>query len=367
MKKTIFNLLMAGIALFSVDALQAQVTNFGTGSGTGGTASTYVGYFSGTTANARYNSFFGHYSGLSTTTGSNNSYFGFEAGRDDSVSYNNTFMGSNAGRSSKGNNNTFIGVYSGRINTGGYNATLGSGAGQNNTSGTQNTLIGAAAGYNNATGFGNVYLGNNAGFGSNGAPGGNYNVAAGTESGRVIKDGKYNVFLGYRSGYNNSSGAGNVFLGNDAGYSETGSDKLYIDNTTTSTPLIYGEFNQNKVGINTNQLPNSVGGANTSAYSLYVKGGILTEEIRVRTGWADYVFDADYKLLPIEQVESFIKKNGHLPNVPSEKQVKDEGIELGDIARIQQEKIEELTLYIIKLQKQVDALSEKLENEINKK
>ncbi|WP_298517840.1 hypothetical protein [uncultured Kordia sp.] len=367
MKKTIFNLLMAGIALFSVNALQAQVTNFGTGSGTGGTNATYVGYFSGPSATAFNNSFFGHFSGRATTTGSNNSYFGSQAGRDDSVSYNNTFMGSSAGRSSKGNNNTFIGAYTGRINTGGYNTTIGSGAGQNNTDGFHNTLLGAAAGYYNAEGFGNVYVGNNSGFGSSGAPGGNYNVAVGTESGRVIKEGKYNVFLGYRSGYNNSSGYLNVFLGNDAGYNETGNEKLYIDVTTTSTPLIYGEFDQDKVGINTNQLPNSVGGANTSAYSLYVKGGILTEEVRVRTGWADYVFDADYDLLPINEVESFIKENGHLPNVPSEKQVEAQGVELGDITRIQQEKIEELTLYIIKLQKQVDALSEKLDKEINKK
>ncbi|MFK7748753.1 MAG: hypothetical protein AB8B65_10200 [Kordia sp.] len=367
MKKTIFNLLMAGIALLSVDALQAQVTNFGTGSGTSGVRSTYVGYFSGTSANAPHNSFFGHFSGRATTSGSNNSYFGYEAGRDDNTSYNNTFMGSGAGRSSKGNNNTFIGAYTGRVNTGGYNTTIGSGAGQNNGSGGENTLLGAAAGYYNAGGQGNVYVGKNSGIGSNGAPGGNYNIAVGTESGRVIKDGKYNVYLGYRSGYNNSSGAGNVFIGKDAGYSETGSDKLYIDNTITSTPLVYGEFNQNKVGINTNQLPNSVGGANTSAYSLYVKGGILTEEVRVRTGWADYVFDADYELLPITEVESFIKENGHLPNVPSEKQVEAQGVELGDITRIQQEKIEELTLYIIKLQKQVDALSEKLDKEINKK
>ena len=152
----------------------------------------------------------------------------------------------------------------------------------------------------------------------------------------------------------------NVFIGSNSGANELGSNKLYIDNIATATPLIYGDFSSNKVGINTNHLPNNVGGANTSAYGLYVRGGILTEEVRVRTGWADYVFDKNYELLSIHEVERFIAKNGHLPNVPSATQVENQGIELGDITRIQQEKIEELTLYIIKIQKQVDALEAKM-------
>lgn len=101
-----------------------------------------------------------------------------------------------------------------------------------------------------------------------------------------------------------------------------------------------------------------------STYKLFVKGGILTDEVRVAlstaTGWADYVFAKDYNLKPLAEVEAFITKNKHLPNVPSAAQVKEEGINVGDMARIQQEKIEELTLYIIAQNKRIEALEAKM-------
>ncbi len=77
----------------------------------------------------------------------------------------------------------------------------------------------------------------------------------------------------------------------------------------------------------------------------------MAEEVRVRTSWADYVFDKHYELKPLEEVESYIARNGHLPNVPSATKVESEGLNIGDIIRIQQEKIEELTLYIIEQNK----------------
>ncbi len=120
-----------------------------------------------------------------------------------------------------------------------------------------------------------------------------------------------------------------------------------------------------KVAVGTNNTPTSIGGANISAYRFFVKGGILTEEVRVRTGWADYVFADDYNLKPLSEVEFFIKKNKHLPDVPSAKEVESQGIELGDISRIQQEKIEELTLYLIKQQKQIDELKNQVKDLIN--
>lgn len=113
-------------------------------------------------------------------------------------------------------------------------------------------------------------------------------------------------------------------------------------------------------------VPSTVGGADVSSYDLFVEHGILANEIRVRTGWADYVFDSNYVLTPLREVENFIKINGHLPNVPSSKTVETEGIEIGDMTRIQQEKIEELTLYIIAQEKRIEkleALCEKLLNQ----
>jgi hypothetical protein len=95
--------------------------------------------------------------------------------------------------------------------------------------------------------------------------------------------------------------------------------------------------------------PTTAGSINVSAYKLFVKGGILTEEIRVALAstWADYVFKKDYKLPSLQAVEKHIQEKGHLINVPSADEVATSGINLGEMSKIQQEKIEELTLYII--------------------
>ena len=116
-----------------------------------------------------------------------------------------------------------------------------------------------------------------------------------------------------------------------------------------------------KVGIGTENTPSTIGNSNISPYLLYVKGGILTDQLRVATGWADYVFEDNYVLRPLSEVESFINANGHLPNVPSARQVEIEGISVGEMAKIQQEKIEELTLYIIQLNKKIEQQNKKIE------
>ncbi|MBC5836134.1 hypothetical protein G6N05_14480 [Flavobacterium sp. F372] len=115
-----------------------------------------------------------------------------------------------------------------------------------------------------------------------------------------------------------------------------------------------------KVGVGTTNFPTLIGSSDISAYKLFVKGGILTDEVRVRTGWADYVFADNYVLKPLAEVERFIETNKHLPNVPSAKQVELEGISIGEMTKIQQEKIEELTLYIIDLNKKLALLEAKL-------
>jgi hypothetical protein len=120
-----------------------------------------------------------------------------------------------------------------------------------------------------------------------------------------------------------------------------------------------------KVSIGGNAFPSSTITA-YAGYKLFVQGGILTDEVRVKLSasgtWADYVFAKDYKLPSIKEVEAFIAKNNHLPNVPSAKQVQEEGINVAQMATIQQEKIEELMLYIIKQDKRIEALEAKLNN-----
>ena len=111
-----------------------------------------------------------------------------------------------------------------------------------------------------------------------------------------------------------------------------------------------------QVSIGTGNLPTTVGGDDISNYKLFVEGGLLADEVRVRNDWADYVFAKDYDLKPLPQVQLYIQEKGHLPNVPSEEDVENKGLQLGEMTKIQQEKIEELFLYVIELDKQTKAL-----------
>ena len=107
-------------------------------------------------------------------------------------------------------------------------------------------------------------------------------------------------------------------------------------------------------------------GTNTpGSYRLAVKGKIRAEEVKVETGWADYVFEDDYNLPTLKEVEDHIKNQGHLINIPSAKEVEANGIYLGEMNKLLLEKIEELTLYIIdqdKKQKKLEARLAVLEN-----
>jgi hypothetical protein len=106
-----------------------------------------------------------------------------------------------------------------------------------------------------------------------------------------------------------------------------------------------------KVAIGTANFGSVVG------YNLFVAGGIRTEKVKVdvasANGWADYVFDKKYKLKPLTEVKQFIDKNAHLPNMPSAQEVKKEGLDVAEMMTKQQEKIEELFLYMIELNKTV--------------
>jgi hypothetical protein len=99
---------------------------------------------------------------------------------------------------------------------------------------------------------------------------------------------------------------------------------------------------------------------NTGSYRLSVDGKIRATGIRVYTDWADYVFEDNYYLKPLNEVEHFIEENGHLPNIPSEKNVLENGIELGEMNKLLLEKIEELTLYLIKQNKEIKDLKSQI-------
>ena len=98
-------------------------------------------------------------------------------------------------------------------------------------------------------------------------------------------------------------------------------------------------------------------------YRLIVDGKIIAEEVRVQnsTAWPDYVFSPKYDLMPLYELEQEIKRNQHLPNIPSANIIDEEGIALGDMQVRIMEKIEELTLYTIQQQKEIDALKAEIE------
>lgn len=92
-------------------------------------------------------------------------------------------------------------------------------------------------------------------------------------------------------------------------------------------------------------------------YRLRVNGKIITDEVRVQAvvNWPDYVFTPEYKLTSLIEIEKFIDTNGHLPNIPSAKDVEKDGYELAVMQKKMLEKIEELTLHIIDLNKKLEA------------
>lgn len=179
------------------------------------------------------------------TTGPNNTAIGIDALRANTVGYSNVAIGVRAIFQSTSNNNTSIGYLSG------YQLTTG----------TLNTYIGSEAGYSNSTGSSNVAIGRNCLFTNSNSN----NVGVGYEGGYSSTSAN-NVFIGYRAGFTVTSGGANIMIGNASGGSETtNSNRLYIANSNTSTPLIFGQFSGTGAGL-------TIHSQNTAGVPLIVKG-----------------------------------------------------------------------------------------------
>lgn len=95
-------------------------------------------------------------------------------------------------------------------------------------------------------------------------------------------------------------------------------------------------------------------------FKLAVDGNIRTREIRVdQDSWPDYVFNGDYQLRTLDEIEQYIAENGHLPDIPSAREVEANGMELGKMDRLLLKKIEELTLYILEMEERLLKLENK--------
>gem|GEM_PF-6382751 len=243
-----------GLAAFSSDSTGYMNSALGYSAlnhNTTGYSNTAVGAYalSGNYIGYR-NSAFGA-SALWLNDGDENSAFGNAALLQNTSGDSNSALGYSAlNRNTTGSFNTAVGLDSGYYNqTGDHNTTVGyiSGQGAENNSYNDNTFLGSLTGYATTIGSNNLFAGSGAGWANTT---GASNIFLGYQAGYLNLTGADNVFMGYRAGWTNSTGSANVFLGYQAGYSETGSNKLYIDNSNTASPLIYGDFDTNALTVN---------------------------------------------------------------------------------------------------------------------
>lgn len=153
-----------------------------------------------------------------------------------------------------------------------------------------------------------------------------------------------------------------ITINGHTGTITSGLKMVGFSNDTINTT---GKLIANTIAINTHNVP--------SGYSLAINGAVIATDIYVELygSWPDYVFDKNYTHRTLEELETYINSNHHLPNMPSVKEVKDKGsISVGEIVTQNTKEIEELTLDLIELNKEVKTLEEQnkqLLEEINKK
>jgi hypothetical protein len=104
-----------------------------------------------------------------------------------------------------------------------------------------------------------------------------------------------------------------------------------------------------------------IGTTSPGAYRLAVNGSIRAKEVVVDTGWSDYVFAPSYHLRPLREIANYIRTNHHLPEIPSETEVKENGVSVGDMQAKLLAKIEELTLHLIQMDQENRELKSRLD------
>ena len=193
--------------------------------------------------------------------------------------------------------------------------------------------------------------------------------ALGTDSWRALNCGSNKAGLWVNTG--NTTTDGTYIQMHAAGESTNAGGIEIVCHTVagTGTGITFGHYDgslQNDMRINskgkviigngliaTNNTPNN--------YLLYVEKGILTEKLKVANStdpmnWADFVFNEDYQLRPLTEVEHYIKANKHLPEIPTANDVAQNGIDVAEMDAKLLQKIEELTLYVIQQQKEINEL-----------
>ena len=162
----------------------------------------------------------------------------------------------------------------------------------------------------------------------------------------------------------NHGGSGEVLrldgVNPNIGFYQSGVYRSFL--SQSGTDLFMG-VNGGKMHLDATQIAIGTVSAIADAYKLTVSGKILCEEVKVElyADWPDYVFQDEYRLTPLHELKAFISDNKHLPNIPKAEVVAKEGLEIGEMNRKLLEKVEELTLYVIQLQEQIDELKQELD------
>lgn len=122
--------------------------------------------------------------------------------------------------------------------------------------------------------------------------------------------------------------------------------KLNVNGKVTGT---YGEFSQSVMIYGAVRIGNG--------FECSATGEVKAKSLKITLdGWSDFVFDDGYRLPTLAELEQYVKANRHLPDIPSAAEVEQEGVDLGQMNAKLLQKVEELTLYVIDLQKQIDEL-----------
>ncbi|HRS22313.1 MAG TPA: tail fiber domain-containing protein, partial [Clostridia bacterium] len=262
-----------GFAIGSFDASKAINTkafmNVSPQAAAAGQYNTFLGYQSGFKNKDNYNTFIGYRAGYNLVNGGANVFVGMNAGQAFNIGIGNVMIGMDAGLNvTEGERNVYIGHLAGKSASGDANVIVGQQAGENAGNPNFNVMIGQFAAKEFAgSPLANVVIGPNAGI-NGGGDGNTYigaeagskagytdgNVYVGRNAGYYAQ-GSRNVILGYYAGYGSSAspltGSNNVFIGYQAGYNEHGSNKLYIANSSSNPPLIYGDFSSGRIGLGT--------------------------------------------------------------------------------------------------------------------
>jgi hypothetical protein len=190
-----------------------------------------------------------------------------------------------------------------------------------------------------ATGSGGTisYAGGNVGVGTS-SPTAQLEVMSASPNLLELSDNQGNYMLFYGNGYNNIDAWGAAFRL----YSGNNGFQFRTQNADPAMVILASGY----VGI----------GTSTPGNPLSVNGTVQAKEVLVNTGWSDYVFAPDYRLQPLSEVAKYVQEHHHLPNIPSEAEVAEKGVSLGEMQSKLLAKIEEITLHMIQAEERGDRL-----------